>query len=517
MAAQLSVQMIPRTLYLLSSVRKFRRTKGFRLSYKRLPAPALCFITKGKGSLRLNDTAHAVEPQQLYYMESGAEVEAEARTRETEYYVIFLEPLTASKRNGRWRLGGDRRPAARLLPPGRIPVTDPAQIQERFEQILRSFQGQAEAHPPDLQLQALLDLLVRESLPQEAVPAANSGIDSCIAYMHHHFREKISRETLADIAGLTPNAFCRSFKRAHGVSPTDYLNRIRINAAKEQLSPGQSVKEVAALVGYGSEYYFSRIFKETVGIAPTLFIKRERLRVATASRTSYQDNLSSIGMEAVAAVDCYRYPEIDDAEYDRRMLSQLEQLRMVKPDLIIGDFFHHPFYEAFKQIAPTVILEHHLDWRVNHQRIAELVGREQEADQTFAQMEERIAALRERFSRTAQQQSVTVMQVVPTRVRIQGTISHPLNELLYEGLGLMPGRDVPRNKMRRELPAEELPALEADHLFLIGKAGIQPEDPFYDKLQEVCFLHFIPNWLFMSWTPPGRNRILDVLENTLGR
>ncbi|MBK3495043.1 hypothetical protein JFL43_09255 [Viridibacillus sp. YIM B01967] len=36
---------------------------------------------------------------------------------------------------------------------------------------------------------------------------------------------------------MTPNSYCRSFKRAIGVSPTEYLNQIRRHHTKEMLGP----------------------------------------------------------------------------------------------------------------------------------------------------------------------------------------------------------------------------------------------------------------------------------------
>jgi AraC-like DNA-binding protein len=532
-------------VYILSSIRKFHRIKDFTTHLRTVPVPMLCFITKGSGVLSINDTLHRIEPFQLFYLAAGLSIEATVHSSEFEYYVIILDQISVTKRMRQWTINEASMPLRLGLAPGLLPIRETRQVLERIQQLYESnpFNCSKQTHPskesrqkhtttlhqdPDLQLQELIGFILRDLSEQQSQPSGDSGIDQSLAYMHKHFHEKISRETLARIAQLTPNAFCRSFKKTTGVSSTDYLNGIRIQHAKEQLAPGSSVKEVAGAVGYGSEYYFSRVFKETVGLSPTLFIKRERLKVATASRVSFQDNLSSIGMEAVASVDCYKYPGMDEAEYDRRIISAREQLRLVKPDLIIADFFHSSHYDLLKELAPTVIVKHHLDWRVTHMKIAELVGREKEAVQTFNQLDERTLEARKLLSLSITNDSVTILQVMHKLIRIQGAVNHPLNDLIYSGLGLKPGHAVPRNKMREEWPLEELPLPESDHLFVI-KHSSHPEveqllnqlqhSPSWDSIHAVVHkqLHFAQNWLVLSWTPQGRNRIIDEILDVMVR
>jgi AraC-like DNA-binding protein/ABC-type Fe3+-hydroxamate transport system substrate-binding protein len=500
------------TLYILSSIRRFRRMKDFTIPLRSVPVSILCFITKGTGILSINDTLHPIEPLQLFYLVPGMMVEATAHSREIEYYIILIDQITVTKQRSRWKVSD---PESTLpLPHGLVPISDAGLIFGRIQQLYES-----NGLNRDLSFQELLGFIIRDLSKRQSEQSTDNGIDLSIAYMNEHFHEKITRETLAKMAQLTPNAFCRSFKRATGLSPTDYLNGIRIHHAKEQLGPGSSVKDVAAATGYGSEYYFSRIFKETVGLSPTLFIKRERLKVATASRVGFQDNLASIGMEAVASVDCYRYPGLDEEEYSRRVISSMEQLRLVKPDLIIADFFHSSFYDAFKEFAPTVIVKHHLDWRVIHMNIAELVGREKEAVQTFNQLDEKTAEARKLLKSSSEKDSITILQVMHKCIRIQGSINHPLNDLIYSGLAMRPGLAVPRNKMRQEWAIEELPPLQSGHLF-IAKHSNHPEiEQLLTQLQASPAVndrqrHFVPNWLVMSWTPQGRNRIIDEILTT---
>ncbi|NOU97226.1 ABC transporter substrate-binding protein [Paenibacillus sp. LMG 31456] len=219
---------------------------------------------------------------------------------------------------------------------------------------------------------------------------------------------------------------------------------------------------------------------------------------------------------------------MDDAEYNRRLTSQLEQLRLVKPDLIIGDYFHQPLYESLKQIAPTVILDHHLDWRIIHMNIAELVGREKEAIQTFHQLDERTLEARDILSEVLGNESVTLMQILPQGIRIQGVVNHPLNELLYSERRLHPGNAVPFNKMRDELLPEQFPTMESDHLFIIKYLGHPDVEAVLAKLERTQSwksisavvnykAHFIPNWLQSSWTPLGRNQIITKLINLMVR
>ncbi|MFC0215820.1 helix-turn-helix domain-containing protein [Paenibacillus chartarius] len=519
-----------KTVYLLSSIRRLRR-KTLSSSRRTVPAAMLLFVAEGRGVLHVDQEHVAIDAPQWFFLAPGMKLQADVHSPEIEYYVIVLEPITIAKRRGRYTAAahpGSLEPPPELSP-GRLPIRDIGQGLLRTKELYAAYQAELAGHAQsqsDIRLQGLLDYLRHDLTGRQTAPSAETGVEACIAYMHQHYAEKLSRETLADRAKLTPNAFCRSFKRTTGHSPTDYLNQIRIHHAKAQLSPALPVKEVAAAVGFSSEYYFSRIFKKYVGLSPTHFIKRERLKVAAASRCAFQDHFSSIGTEAVAAVDCYRYPWMDEAEYARTLSSQLEQLRLAKPDLIVGDFFHRDLYDTLKEIAPTVILQHDLNWRAALMQIADLVGREKEALQAERRLSELVDRTREQLGRFVEKETLTVLQVIQDVVRIQGTVHHPLNELLYAELGFRPGNAVPRNKMREELTVEEFPPLETDHLFIIRRSQQPQVEALLSRLRQTPAwasmqakanpgTHLISNWLLLSWTPRGRELILRELAERL--
>ncbi|MEC0231677.1 AraC family transcriptional regulator [Paenibacillus alba] len=486
----------------------------------------LCLIAKGSGTIVINDVPHSYEPHQLFHFSPGTRIAIETMDAETQYYQVIIHSVTTMRRRQQWTLTSASGPL-KGLSTGPLTSRDPDQVQQRIIDLYHLIHPNGAddgngATDPDLQLQGLLHFLISDTAKKESPQLPTHGIDACIAYIHQQYHQKITREKLADIAMLTPNAFCRSFKRATGISFTDYLNRVRIKHAKDQLTPSCSIKEVASSVGYSSEYYFSRLFKEAVGYSPTLYIKRERLTIASASRTGFHNNLASIGLNPAAGVDCYRYPWMNDADYNLRLTSALEQLRLVKPDLIIADYFHKSLFEVLKQIAPTVVLDHHLNWRLTHMNIAELVGREKEASQSFHQLDEKTSEARYSLDKSIGNARVTVMQVVPHALRIQGAVNHPLNELLYAELGMKPGNAVSPTKMRDEMLVEEFPSLKTEHLFIIKHINHPESDHLFKQLIQTPAwssipavasqqTHYIPNWLLMSWTPIGRSKIIQDL------
>jgi YesN/AraC family two-component response regulator len=65
------------------------------------------------------------------------------------------------------------------------------------------------------------------------------------------------------------------FKKATGLTFTDYLGRVRVERAKGLLlDPNRRISEVAYEVGFGSLTHFNRIFRKLVGESPTDYRER---------------------------------------------------------------------------------------------------------------------------------------------------------------------------------------------------------------------------------------------------
>jgi transcriptional regulator GlxA family with amidase domain len=92
-----------------------------------------------------------------------------------------------------------------------------------------------------------------------------------------------SVEELAKVAGASVRTFTRRFHKATGNSPRDYIQRVRIEAAKRALErTTDHVGEVAQRVGYADVVAFRRLFLERTGLTPSEYCERYGQRVTPA-------------------------------------------------------------------------------------------------------------------------------------------------------------------------------------------------------------------------------------------
>ena len=78
--------------------------------------------------------------------------------------------------------------------------------------------------------------------------------------------------TLATLAHMTPNHFCRTFRRYTGQTPFAYITGFRLRKAQYALrTTDMSVTEIALYAGFGDVSHFIRVFRETYGHTPKVY------------------------------------------------------------------------------------------------------------------------------------------------------------------------------------------------------------------------------------------------------
>lgn len=93
-------------------------------------------------------------------------------------------------------------------------------------------------------------------------------------YIDTNYADSIDIENIANEALFTKFDFIRQFKKTYGVTPYNYLKKVRLRKADELLkSSNVSVRDVCFKVGYSSISSFSALFKKEFGAPPLKFQK----------------------------------------------------------------------------------------------------------------------------------------------------------------------------------------------------------------------------------------------------
>ena len=94
-------------------------------------------------------------------------------------------------------------------------------------------------------------------------------------YIRANYALPVSIESIASMLGIDRRYLSRIFLRETGMTPKEYLVRIRLNRAADLLENSAcTVTETAHSVGYDDVYNFSKIFKKKYGISPAYFRQR---------------------------------------------------------------------------------------------------------------------------------------------------------------------------------------------------------------------------------------------------
>lgn len=109
-------------------------------------------------------------------------------------------------------------------------------------------------------------------------------IYKAIDYIKRNYMKKILLEDVAGHVQLSPSYFCSVFKQEMKCNFNAYLNRIRIEMSKKLLMDNDiPLADVANLVGYEDQSYFTRVFRSHVGTSPGKYRERKgQIRIANS-------------------------------------------------------------------------------------------------------------------------------------------------------------------------------------------------------------------------------------------
>jgi AraC-like DNA-binding protein/ligand-binding sensor protein len=97
-------------------------------------------------------------------------------------------------------------------------------------------------------------------------------IFKAVNYIKAHYMKKITLDDVSKAVYLSPAYFSRVFKEETGYNFTGYLNKTRIEESKKLLRNARvNLSDIAGMVGYEDQSYFSKVFKKLTGMSPLRF------------------------------------------------------------------------------------------------------------------------------------------------------------------------------------------------------------------------------------------------------
>lgn len=98
-----------------------------------------------------------------------------------------------------------------------------------------------------------------------------------IEYINLHCTAATGVEELAAVAEMSRGAFTRKFSQGIGIPPKKFFNRHLAQRAAELLQqPHLTIREIAQMLKFSSEYAFSRFFKSQLGTAPQFYRNQKK-------------------------------------------------------------------------------------------------------------------------------------------------------------------------------------------------------------------------------------------------
>ena len=95
-----------------------------------------------------------------------------------------------------------------------------------------------------------------------------------ISHIMQHHSSRIDVKRLAAMVHLSISQFDRKFKKLFGLTPLQYITRIRVDAACDQLVRTESpLSQIAQATGFYDHSYFTKQFKKLIGMTPKQYRK----------------------------------------------------------------------------------------------------------------------------------------------------------------------------------------------------------------------------------------------------
>lgn len=212
----------------------------------------LVYVISGVANFKFKHKEYTVRPENILFLKPHEEYELRSESENPWSFTVISFSLSKN----------DTKLENILL---KVPVHG---IREAFLNAEAAWKSRCPGY--NIYVQGLVYSIVFEIISVKAENEYKSSfVNDVIQYMNLNYMSKLTLDSLAKISGYSTSYFKKRFSEVTGISPIRYLNKIRLERAKDMLKAGLfSVGEISEACGFDNIYYFSNTFKKNFGVSP---------------------------------------------------------------------------------------------------------------------------------------------------------------------------------------------------------------------------------------------------------
>lgn len=232
----------------------------------------IILITGGKGHIRSLHKSYHLKEGTLLYLSPNVRYSADIDSVEPIcFFSVHFSYVTVGLDNDKWDITKE----VDTLPLDFVQsLKDCYLVNNVFKRLVENWMAKLPKY--EFIAKALLQELIFEIFQNirnnNHDYSASLKVDRVIEYMRGNIDNKITLTNLSKLVHLSPTYLSGIFKETTGYSVIEFFNKMKVDKAKELIIDGdKKIKEVAKILGFTDEFYFSRIFKKIEGISPLEF------------------------------------------------------------------------------------------------------------------------------------------------------------------------------------------------------------------------------------------------------
>jgi len=234
----------------------------------------LAFFTGGKGGIIIENKRYSVKEGMLFYICPDVLHSIEIDTEDICFRSVHFSYAHVSFNDSKWAI----RDEVKMLPLHFAQeIKDYYHIDDIFKKLVDSWNAKLPGYEfvTKTLLQQLLIAIFQNIRKQNQKYSTSLKMEKIIKYMHQNINNRVTLTELSELVQLSSPYLSRTFKETTGYCVMEFFNKMKIDKAKELIIEGnKKVKDVAQVLGFTDEFYFSRIFKKIEGISPSEYCSK---------------------------------------------------------------------------------------------------------------------------------------------------------------------------------------------------------------------------------------------------